>query len=198
MKKTGLVLVLVTSIAVVGYALFAYAFSLPSSTVHPKMRAVYSQHLIRLYAHVFGSAIALAIGPLQFFPSIRQQPRIHRGIGFVYFASVLIAGVSGFALALIAYGGLSSRIGFGLGASIWLYTAFRALSAIRKRHFAEHEAWATRCFALTFAAVNLRVFLGLFFACRVEFDDFYPALGWISWVPNILFAEWFLIKHGRK
>ena len=192
-----LVLVAITSIGVVCYAFFGYAFSSPGSTVHPAMKVVYDQFPIRLCLHVFGSAVALSIGPFQFFESIRKRRQIHRLLGFTYFTAILIGGGSGIAMALVAYGGLSSRIGFGMGAVLWLYTAGRALVAIQKRDFAAHEAWAKRCFALTFAAVNLRVYLGLFFAFGFNFNDFYPALGWISWVPNLIFAEWFLIR-GRS
>jgi uncharacterized membrane protein len=198
MKSLVLGMVAIASIGVVGYAFFAYAFSAPGSTVHPAMKAVYNQYPARLYLHVFGSAVALTIGPFQFFESVRKRRQVHRLLGFTYFAAVLLAGVSGIAMAIIAYGGLSSRIGFGMGAVLWLYTAGNALAAIRKRDFAAHEAWATRCFALTFAAVTLRIYLGLFSASGVNFDDFYPALGWISWVPNLIFAEWYLIRSSRR
>lgn len=197
MKSLALFVVAIASLGVVGYAIFAYAFSPAGSTVHPAMKAVYNQYPLRLYLHVFGSAVALSVGPFQFFESIRRRQQIHRALGVIYFSAVFVAGVSGIAMALVAYGGLSSRIGFATGAVLWLVTAGCALLAIKKRDFAGHEAWATRCFALTFAAVNLRIYLGLFFAFDVNFNDFYPALGWISWVPNLIFAEWFLVRHER-
>jgi uncharacterized membrane protein len=197
MKSLALFAVAIASLGVVGYAIYAYAFSPPGSTVHPAMKAIYNQYPLRLYLHVFGSAVALSVGPFQFFDSIRRRRQIHRALGYVYFSAVFVAGVSGIAMALIAYGGLSSRIGFAMGAVLWLVTAGCALLAIKKRDFADHEAWATRCFALTFAAVSLRLYLGLFFAFAVNFNDFYPALAWISWVPNLIFTEWFLVRHKR-
>ena len=47
-----------------------------------------------------------------------------------------------------------------------------------------------RNFSLTFAAVTLRVYLGLFFVAGVPFELFYPFVAWLAWVPNLLIAEW--------
>lgn len=196
-KKLALWLVAISSIGVVAYSVFAYFVLSPGSTVHPKMKAVYVQFPVRMYLHVLCSAIALAIGPFQFFESVRRRHLIHRTLGFIYFAAVLVGGVAGLAMAMIAYGGFVARVGFGLGAILWLYTAGCALVTIRKRNFVDHEIWATRCFALTFAAVSLRVYLGLFFKLGLNFNDFYPSLGWISWVPNLIFVEWFLLPQSQ-
>jgi hypothetical protein len=57
MKSLLLAMVAITSIGVVGYAFFGYAFSSPGSTVHPAMNVVYDQFPIRLFLHVFGSAV---------------------------------------------------------------------------------------------------------------------------------------------
>jgi hypothetical protein len=48
-------------------------------------------------------------------------------------------------------------------------------------------------FSLTFAAVTLRVYLGMFAALDVAFDDAYQSVAWISWVPNLILIEWYLI-----
>ena len=43
-------------------------------------------------------------------------------------------------------------------------------------------------FSLTFAAVTLRIGLGIGFASGIPFEIFYPSLAWICWVPNLLVA----------
>ena len=43
-------------------------------------------------------------------------------------------------------------------------------------------------FALTFAAVTLRIGLGIGFATGIPFEVFYPLLAWICWIPNLIVA----------
>ena len=52
-----------------------------------------------------------------------------------------------------------------------------------------------RSLGLCFAAVTLRIYLGAFFALGVPFEQFYTALAWLCWVPNLVVVEWFLLKR---
>jgi hypothetical protein len=54
-----------------------------------------------------------------------------------------------------------------------------------------------RNFALTFAAVTLRLYLGVFMAAGARFEDVYPLLAWLCWVPNLLLAEWLFNSRRR-
>ena len=193
MKKPTLWFILVLCFGVAGYAVYSYAVLAPGTTVAPAMKASYQEHKARILLHVFFSAIALLTGPFQFFPAIRKRRGIHRKIGYVYFTAVFVGGISGLGMSFIAYGGLVSKIGFGGLAVLWLYTAGMALLAIRRKLYAKHDVWAIRCFALTFSAVTLRLYLGAFFASGLSFDAFYPALSWLCWVPNILLVEWIIL-----
>lgn len=190
-------IILLLSVGVTGYGLFAYLALEPGSTVHPDMKAAYAAHPGRILAHVVFSAVALLVGPFQFFPALRQRRRLHRALGYIYFTSVIGGGIAGFCTAFIAYGGLVSTFGFGLLALAWLWTGLAALQAARQRDFVRHERWAIRSFALTFAAVTLRIYLGSFFALGLPFEDFYPVLAWLCWVPNLLFVEWILLPRDK-
>lgn len=193
MKKFFFSLLLVLCAGVAGYALYAYFVLTPGSTVAPAMKAEYATHRIRILTHVFFAVIALVTGPLQFIPVLRRHRSVHRKIGYLYFASVFIGGIAGLATAFIAHGGLTARVGFGTLALLWLFTAYRALVAVRQRNFPRHEAWALRNFALTCAAVTLRIYLGLFATLGFEFEAFYPVVSWLCWVPNLIFIEWILL-----
>jgi uncharacterized membrane protein len=197
MKSFGRWTILLLSLGVTGYGLFAYLLLEPGSTVHPDMKAVYAAHPGRILSHVVFSAVALLVGPFQFFPALRARPRLHRALGYVYFTGVIGGGISGFCTAFIAYGGLVSTLGFGLLALLWLWTGLAALQAVRRRDFASHERWAVRSFALTFAAVTLRLYLPTAMLLGVPFEDFYPAVSWLCWVPNLLFVEWFLLARAE-
>jgi hypothetical protein len=69
--------------------------------------------------------------------------------------------------------------------------------AIRGGKVAEHRKWMFRNFALTFAAVMLRVYLPLSMAARLDFASSYAAIAWLCWVPNLVFAEWWLRRRER-
>ena len=58
-----------------------------------------------------------------------------------------------------------------------------------------HQRWMIRSFSLCFAAVTLRIYLGAFFALGVPFEQFYTALAWLCWVPNLVVVDWFLLKR---
>ena len=45
-----------------------------------------------------------------------------------------------------------------------------------------------RSFALTFAAVMLRLMLGVAGALHLDFRASYQAVAWLSWLPNLILA----------
>jgi hypothetical protein len=92
-------------------------------------------------------------------------------------------------MAFHAFGGLPARIGFASLALSWLYTGFCAYRAIRSGNVLSHRRWMVRNFALTFAAVTLRIWLPLSMVAGIPFEVAYPVIAWLSWVPNLLTAE---------
>ena len=55
-----------------------------------------------------------------------------------------------------------------------------------------------RSYALTLAAVTLRIYLPGALALGVPYDLAYPPIAWLCWVPNLLVAEWWLLREGRE
>lgn len=53
-----------------------------------------------------------------------------------------------------------------------------------------------RNFTMAFGAVTLRIYLGIFSASGVPFQESYPVVAWLSWVPNLLIVEWVLLRTG--
>ena len=191
-------LILLGSIGVALYALFGYTLRPLGSIVHPEMKLAYEANSVAVFAHIFASLIALAIGPIQFRQELRQWSiALHRTLGRIYLLCVLVGGGAGLYISTIAYGGLVSTTGFMLLALLWLFTGFKALQSIRNKNVELHHRWMVRNFALTFAAVTLRAYLGLFFAVGVPFDEFYPLLAWISWVPNAIIADWVILSKSE-
>jgi hypothetical protein len=104
----------------------------------------------------------------------------------------VVGGVAGFVLALGASTGPISTIGFGSLAVLWIVTTLLAWRRATQRRFTEHRGWMIRSFALTFAAVTLRLYLPLTSLFPVHFDDAYRAISFLCWVPNILMVELYL------
>ncbi len=187
-------LLLFTSWGMVGYTLLAYTIRPAGSTVHPDMMATYQANLPVVYAHVFGSAVALLLGPLQFSMRLRAKaPAVHRALGRAYlFLGVGIGGVAGLWMSTFAYAGLPARLAFATLAVLWLISSTLAPRAILRRDIAAHKRWMIRNFALTFSAVTLRMMLPTSLALGLPFDTAYPAVAWACWPPNLLVAEWFI------
>lgn len=199
MLKPGFIALLILSLGVAGYALVAYTLFPLGSLLHPDMRAIYNQYPLAIHAHIFGSAVALIIGPFQFWTRLRnERPQLHRWLGRCYLLiGVGIGGSAGLFMAFHAFGGLPARLGFGILAVLWLYTGYRSYRAIRARDIASHRRWMARNFALTFAAVMLRLYLPSAMASGIAFELAYPVIAWLCWVPNLLATE-VLFNTRRK
>lgn len=157
--------------------------------------------------HVAFGGLALLLSPLQFAARLRTRvPAVHRAVGRVVVASIAVAGAAGLVLAPHSLAGAVGTAGFGLLAVLWLAFAGTAVRAIRHRDVAAHRRWMVRTFALTYAAVTLRLWLGVLIAAQtalagvpeqVAFDRAYLLVPFLAWVPNLLVAEWYLAA-GRR
>jgi len=154
-------------------------------------------YMIVFYTHVAFGGLSLLIGWSQFSIRFRgQYLQIHRSIGKIYVLSVLLSSLAGFGIALFATGGLVSIFGFEALAICWLFSNIKAYTSIRKGRIQEHQDWMIRNYALTFAAVTLRIWLPLSQAVlQMDFADAYRIIAWMCWVPNLIVAELIILKR---
>jgi hypothetical protein len=180
-------------IGVAGYALWAYGGGEQRVPVHPDMAAVFDAHRTLITVHAVGASIALLLGPFQFLDRFRtRSPRAHRITGYLYLLpGVGMGGVAGVLLSRYSYGGLVSNLGFGLLGCLWLFTGAMALTAAIQRRFEDHRIWMRRNFALSLAAVTLRLYIPASALAGIPFKEIYPAIAWLCWVPNLILAEWY-------
>ncbi len=183
------------SIGIVLYALVVYL------QFNPELYAfdAFELHPIGLYSHILASSIALLLGPFQFLPLSRQKKYVkwHRWMGRLYLGGgILIGGVSGLYMSLFAHGGLINILGFGTLAILWLATGAMAYMSIRRGDVKTHRQWMIRNFALTFAAVTLRLWLPILTAMAQDFNTGYQMVSWVAWVPNLLVAEWLVRRRS--
>jgi hypothetical protein len=52
-----------------------------------------------------------------------------------------------------------------------------------------------RSYALTFAAVMLRIYLPLSQVYGIPFEPAYQTIAWLCWVPNLIVAEWLILRQ---
>lgn len=153
---------------------------------------------VAFYAHVLTSLVLVFAGFTQFLPTTRFR-RVHRIMGRAYVIVLLcISGPAGLIMGVFANGGITSQVAFVLLALLWIYTTWRAYTAIRKGNLQQHRAFMIRSFALTLSALTLRAWKFLIvFAFAPPPMDVYRIVAWLGWVPNLLIAEW-MIRASMK
>ena len=182
----------VGALGCVAIAAYAYHYLAPGAFVPPnigKNPMAYPW----LFVHAGFAATALLAGPFQFLPGLRaRQPRIHRWIGRTYVTACLIGGSAGLLLATGTTAGPIAAAGFGALAVLWLGATAIALRRALARRFDEHRRWMIRSFAMTFAAVTLRIYMPLAQIAHLDPAEAYLAIAWLAWVPNLIVAELYL------
>jgi len=181
------------TIGVAGYGVFSGLNLIPLT---PPAIAQAAINPVAMALHMLSGGMALAVASLQLLLiKIQGSVRWHRVLGWAYVASVLMSGFAAFALFGSSIGGLNADLGFSLLSAAWLFSTVRAIQHARNQNWRAHQRWMIRSFSLCFAAVTLRIYLGAFFALGVPFEQFYTALAWLCWVPNLVVVEWFLLKR---
>ena len=151
-----------------------------------------------LFIHVAGAVTALLLGSLQFIPALRRGARRpHRWIGRIYVLGCLVGGGAGLVLAPGSFAGPIATAGFGSLAVLWLAVTLLGWRAALQGRFADHRRWMIRSWALTLAAVSLRLYLPLVQILDLPFLPWYRAISFLAWVPNLMAAElWLRTRAG--
>ncbi len=91
----------------------------------------------------------------------------------------------------------ATSLGFALLAIGWLVTSAMAYRRIRQRIVDRHREWVIRSYALSFAAVTLRLEKVGFAALGTDFATAYVAVAWLAWIPNLVVAE-LIVRRSRR
>lgn len=149
---------------------------------------------IAFHMHFIGGAVALGVGWTQFLKTLRKKRlSIHRKLGNIYVLSVIVvSGPGAMYLALFANGGFNNVVGFSMMALCWFIFTVFAYKSIRKGDTVSHGKWMIRSFAVTLAAVSLRLLMPIMIASGVDPQEAYQTIAWLCWVPNLFVAEWII------
>lgn len=205
MNKTTWFIVTFLAILVAGYAIVQYFIIGVDQAGLVQMKLMLSElnvfWYIMLFIHVAFSVIALVIGPFSLSTKYREKNiNLHKSLGKIYMIGIILGGISGLYLALYATGGLAGKLGFSLLSIFWLITAYQAIARVKEKKIHDHQKWMIRNYSLTFAAVTLRIWLGLlgWLFGPDHFETSYAIIAWLAWVPNIIFAELFINYRDKN
>jgi hypothetical protein len=98
-----------------------------------------------------------------------------------------------------AQGGIVTQTGFATLAVLWGAATFIALCHAVARRINLHRRWMIRSYALTFAAVTLRLQVPIWvLSLGTDYVGVLPIIAWACWVPNLIFAEWLIRRKSRR
>jgi len=157
-------------------------------------------YLPAYYAHVLAAGAILTLGFFQLNTRISLKWRnLHRFIGKVYAYGILFfAAPGGLIMSFFIHRGPWLLVSFLLQCTCWFAFTAMAVIKIRQRSIPEHRKWMWRSYALTFAAVTLRLYV---FFSTSSYDltqpEAYGIIAWMSWVLNLVVVEIYLRIRGR-
>lgn len=166
-----------------------------------------------LVTHIFAGSVMLSAAVLQLWPWLRaHHPRVHRWSGRVYVASAVPTGVAALVVAQFPSAGVAQQVANTLLSVLLLTFTLLGYRAVRQRRFADHREWMVRSTALAFSIVTNRFWSTFLIAVYVpgaltdpsiefgspEIEGAAIASAWMSFVANLLFAEWWLHRTPTK
>ncbi|TVQ02498.1 MAG: DUF2306 domain-containing protein [Balneolaceae bacterium] len=189
----------VMALLAVGVAGYAIAITFIPALQSPFVKNMMSNTPVSAAGHFIGGAIALTTGAFQVNSRLRNRYlHWHKILGKIYLFGVVVGGLCAFILSVQSFGGWATHTGFGLLGICWIGSTIMAYYHIRIGNINNHRDWMFRSYALTLGAVALRFYLPASQIAGIPFETAYQAIAWLSWVPNILFVDWFFLKWYHK
>ena len=181
------VLLLILAFAVTVYALsIHWIYSGSDNDLVVKFRTL---NPMLVYAHFIGGGLALSLGAIQLWT--KRPSRLHRWLGRIYCVCVLVGAIGGGYLSFYSHLGAITGLGFFIADVLWIYTTFIALRFAMTGRFDAHRRWILRSFALSCAAISLRILLPLL-SLLFSFETSYTLVAWLCWSINLLIVETYL------
>lgn len=142
-------------------------------------------------AHGLSACLVLLLGP----PLLlrRQLPGLRGGhalLGKAYLGLALFAGLTSIPMCCRAEGGALGQAGFLVLCGLWLVTVWPAYAHARRRRWREHERWIRVHYALTCAAVGIRLLLGI--GARFDWDN----AAWVPWLSLLPAAVTYSVNRA--
>ena len=145
-----------------------------------------------LIPHIAGGLLAISAGLVQVWLGLTNQAgALHRALGKVYGAGVLLGSLGGYYMAIsVPSKHFVYATGLFMLCTAWIITTSMALFAIRRREIRQHRDWMLRSYTVTFAFVTFRL-LGKLLTDRhvAPAEDVDAIMAWACWSVPLLIAE---------
>lgn len=188
------VLLLVVSLSL--NALSYFNFNFTYGFLRLKQAAIATGwYLPAYYAHVLFAGLILVLGLFQLRTTISLRWRkLHRFLGKSYAYGILFfAAPGGLVMSFFINRGAWVLASFLIQSACWFLFTALAVRAIKKGDIEEHARWMWRSYALTFAAVTLRLYVFLFTSSYdMSAPEAYGIIAWLSWTTNLVAVEIYL------
>ncbi len=130
--------------------------------------------------HMVSAAAALLLVP--FVIAYRHRPQMHRMLGRVLGAFVVIGGLTALPVAIFSESSLAARAGFFVQGIVWMALLAAGIAAIRGGKRTTHARFMLAMVAVTTGAMWFRVITGSAIALGLPFEPVYVAAAWLGWL----------------
>ncbi|MBS1555578.1 MAG: DUF2306 domain-containing protein [Bacteroidetes bacterium] len=186
---TTLSLVVSLSINAFTYANFDFKYSF----LRLKQEAITTGwYLPAYYSHVLIAGLILLAGFFQVNSRLSLGGRrLHRAIGYVYaYGIFFFAAPGGLVMSFFIDRGPVVLLSFVLQTIAWVWFTAVAVYKAKMKDISRHRKWMLRSYAITFAAVSLRVYTFVFTgSIDLMHPLSYGLIAWASWVVNLIGLE---------
>lgn len=145
---------------------------------------------VAFYAHIVAGPLTLVAGMLLLSDRLRDRfPQLHRRLGRVQVAWVLIISLSGLWMSARTETGWIAGTGFAVLAVLTGACVVRGAWLATRRRFSAHRRWMWRTYILLCSAVALRLAAGLATLAQVDGDWTYQLAAWLCWLLPLAIFE---------
>jgi uncharacterized membrane protein len=158
-------------------------------------------YLPAYYAHVLFAGIILLVGMLQVHRGLRRRfTGLHRLLGKIYVGGIIFfAAPGGLIMSFFIQRGPWVLTSFLLQTVAWVFCTYHAYVFIRQGNIAMHRRWMWRSYAITLAAITLRLYAFMTsWSLDLTHPVAYAVIAWASWVGNLLVCELLLNATDSK
>ena len=191
---SAVVLTLIFLLLVLPTALVAFALGFGLRPLPYELFVVLQRQPLAFPLHMIVSGAALILIPIAAFA--RHWRGIHRALGRVTAAAVLIGGLTALPVALASEATTIARAGLFTQGLVWLVLLAVAVSAIRRGDVARHARFMLAMAAVASGVIWLRLATFAATSFGLPFDQVYAGTAWTCWlVPLGIIAiatRWFV------
>ncbi len=181
----------------VGVGLFGLRFlTFDLAVAPPELAPNMEGRPLAFVAHTTAGAIAMLTGIWQFLPRTRRTAW-HRIEGRVYVTACLIGALAGFYIAWYSTAGIWASVGFAILAILWFGATLTGYVMVRRKDYVAHRRWMIRSYALTAAAISLRLIVPIGVVSGFTFYESYIAAAWLCWIVNLVLVETWLATRPQ-